>query len=136
MTAETAYGSVSEVSGYLQIINPHINTFSELQRQYEDALASSKQGSSDRRGTGRNLATKAAAVRPGLQSVLEELDSIEPPPLLAPFHRDTRKMLVTVSKPLHAPSRAGRSNRPAVISKPSIRTPRPSTSPPTNSSYN
>ncbi len=92
MTAATAYGSVAEVSAYLQTINPHITTFSKLQQEYEEALASTKQGNADRRGTGRNL---AAAVRPGLQSVLEELDNIEPPPLLAPFHRDTRKMLVT-----------------------------------------
>ena len=95
MTAATAYGSVAEVSAYLDTINPHIDTIGQLQRDYEQALASSRQGASERRGTGRNLAEKAAAVRPGLQAELDALDAIQPPPLLAPFHRDTRKMLVT-----------------------------------------
>ena len=95
MTASTAYGTVEEVSEYLDAINPHVNTIGQLQRDYEQALASSKQGASQRRGTGRNLAEKAAAVRPGLQAELDALDAIQPPPLLAPFHRDTRKMLTT-----------------------------------------
>jgi hypothetical protein len=94
MTASTAYGSVAEVSTYLNAINPHIETIGRLQKDYEEqALASSRQGASERRGTGRNLAEKAVAVRPRLQSELDALDAIQPPPLLAPFHRDTRKML-------------------------------------------
>ncbi|MFP6646835.1 MAG: hypothetical protein VCF24_25230 [Candidatus Latescibacterota bacterium] len=95
MTASTAYGSVAEVSAYLNAINPHIETIGGLQKDYEEALASSRQGASERRGTGRNLAEKAASIRPGLQSELDALDAIQPPPLLAPFHRDTRKMLAT-----------------------------------------
>jgi hypothetical protein len=116
MTASTAYGTVEEVSEYLDAINPHVNTIGQLQRDYEQALASSRQGASHMetaagvlefeldgrpyrlrawRGTGRYLAEKAAAVRPGLQAELDALDAIQPPPLLAPFHRDTRKMLIT-----------------------------------------
>ena len=95
MTASTAYGSVAEVSAYLNAINPHIETIGGLQKDYEEALASSRQGASERRGTGSNLAEKAASIRPGLQSELDALDAIQPPPLLAPFHRDTRKMLAT-----------------------------------------
>lgn len=96
MTAATAYGSVAEVSAYLGTINPHIETISRLQKDYEDqALASSRQGASERRGTGRNLADKAVAVQPLMQAELDALGAIQPPPLLAPFHRDTRKMLAT-----------------------------------------
>ena len=93
VTAVTAYGSVADVTGYLEAINPHIVKIGALQQQYEEALASARQGATDRRGTGRNLAEKATAVRPGFQTVLGELDSVQPPPLLAPFHRDARKML-------------------------------------------
>lgn len=93
MTAETAYGTIAAVTGYLETINPHILKIGDLQKQYEDALASARQGAADRRGTGRNLAARAAQVRPEFQLVLDELDAVQPPPLLAPFHRDTRKML-------------------------------------------
>ncbi|SVC59125.1 uncharacterized protein METZ01_LOCUS311979, partial [marine metagenome] len=95
MSASTAYGSVAEVVAYLEAINPHVEAIGELQKDYEEALASSRQGASERRGTGRNLAEKAVAVRPRLQSELDALDAIQPPPLLSPFHRDTRKMLAT-----------------------------------------
>jgi hypothetical protein len=89
----TAYGSLADVSAYLEQINPHILQIGTLQMEYEEALASAKQGTADRRGTGHNLAVKAAAVEPGFQAILEDLEAIQPPPLLAPFHRDTRKML-------------------------------------------
>ena len=94
MSASTAYGSVAEVIAYLEAINPHVEAIGELQKDYEEALASSRQGASERRGTGSNLAEKAASIRPGLQSELDALNAIQPPPLLAPFHRDTRKMLL------------------------------------------
>ena len=95
MSKKTAYGTVAEVSAYLETINAPIVKIGALQQQYEEALASAKQGAADRRGTGHNLATKATEVRPGLQAVLRELDAIEPPVLLMPFYRDTRKMLAT-----------------------------------------
>ncbi|HJP30722.1 MAG TPA: hypothetical protein QGF95_09235 [Candidatus Latescibacteria bacterium] len=94
-SVNTAYGTVAEVAGYLETVNPHITAFGVLQVEYEEALASSRKGNDSRKGTGHNLAMKAASVRPGLQTILEKLDGIEPPPLLAPFHRDTRKMLAT-----------------------------------------
>ncbi|MDA0336220.1 MAG: hypothetical protein O2782_13730 [bacterium] len=93
LTASTMYGSVADVTGYLDAINPYILRIGALQQEYEAALASSRQGAADRRGTGRNLAAQAEAVRPGFQTVFDELDAVQPPPLLAPFHRDTRKML-------------------------------------------
>jgi hypothetical protein len=94
-SAQTAYGTVEEVSAYLETINPHIRRVGELQQTYETALASAREGAMDRRGTGRNLAMKAAEVRPEFKLVMDQLDAIEPPPLLAPFHRDIRKMLTT-----------------------------------------
>ena len=119
MTAATAYGTVADVSGYLETINPHIMRIGELQQNYKEALDSARQGAydrrgtfawarmppssasarqdaSDRRGTGRNLAAKATAVKPGFQTVLGELDTMQPPPMLAPFHRDTRKMVAAL----------------------------------------
>lgn len=94
-TAVTAYGSVADVTAYLASLNPHIERISQLQGQYEEALAEARQEASQRKGTGRNLADKAAAVKPELQAILKALDAIEPPPLLAPFHRDTRKLVAT-----------------------------------------
>lgn len=94
-TAGTAYGSVAEVTTYLASLNPHIQRIGQLQAQYEEALAEARQEASQRKGTGRNLADKAAAVKPELQAILRALDAIEPPPLLAPFHRDTRKLVAT-----------------------------------------
>ena len=92
---ETPWGSVAEVSGYLQAIQPHVARIGQLQTRYEEALATGQQGSAERRGTGRNLASRAEEVLPGFVEVLQVLDGIEPPPLLATFHRDARKMLTT-----------------------------------------
>lgn len=92
-STETAYGTIADVTGYLEKMNPHILRIGELQQDYENALASARQGATDRLGTGRNLAAKAAEVQPAFQQVLDDLDAVQAPPLLAPFHRDTRKML-------------------------------------------
>ena len=86
---------MAEVTTYLASLNPHIQRIGQLQAQYEEALAEARQEASQRKGTGRNLAEKAAAVKPELQAILRALDAIEPPPLLAPFHRDTRKLVAT-----------------------------------------
>ncbi len=85
LTASTAYGSIADVTGYLDAINPYIIRIGELQQEYEAALASSRTGAADRRGTGRNLAAKAEAVRPAFQAVFDELDTIQPPPTAGPF---------------------------------------------------
>ncbi|MBT3342919.1 MAG: hypothetical protein HN712_00035 [Gemmatimonadetes bacterium] len=91
--AATDFGSAADVQAYLQNIGPHVQRISELQALYETALATGADDSVDRRGTGRNLATKAADAKPQLQELLVTFDTIEPPPLLAPFHRDVRKLI-------------------------------------------
>lgn len=93
--AETAYGSAAEVTAYVETIMPLVQRHNRLLSSYEEALASAKQGTADRRGTGRNLSEKASSVQPQLTNLLTELDDITPPALLAPFHRDTRKMVAT-----------------------------------------
>jgi hypothetical protein len=92
--ADTPYGNATEVSAYLTALQPNVQRVSELQREYEQALSSAAQDATSRRGTGRNLATKAEQVRPQLVAVLDQIDAIQPPALLAPFHRDTKKMVV------------------------------------------
>lgn len=91
----TPYGTVAEVSAYLASMNPYIERISQVQIQYEEALSSAREDATERKGTGRNLAERAASAQPDLRSVLEALDAISPPPLLAPFHRDTRKLVAT-----------------------------------------
>lgn len=91
---QTAYGTLADVQAYLDDLNPQIAVIGALNIEYEQGLASARSTDASRRhGTGRNLAERAAQVRPRLQAVLEALSTIQPPPLLAPFHRDTRKMV-------------------------------------------
>lgn len=92
-SSTSPFGSVEDVKAYLEAIDPHIQSIARLQQQYEEGLASAREGAADRRGTGRNLAGRAELVKPALQEVSEQFDSIEPPPLLAPFHRDVRKLI-------------------------------------------
>ncbi len=81
------------MQAYLQSIGPFVQQISQLQAVYETALASGSGDSADRRGTGRNLAARAKEASPQLQQLLQTFDAVEPPPLLAPFHRDVRKLI-------------------------------------------
>ncbi|MEC8932931.1 MAG: hypothetical protein VYB08_16030, partial [Candidatus Latescibacterota bacterium] len=58
-TNETPYGSAAAVEKYVAQITPYVQQISQLQSQYETALASQEGDSNDRLGTGRNLANKA-----------------------------------------------------------------------------
>ena len=93
VTGTTAFGSVADVEAYLQWIGPHVQKISQLQTVYESGLASAKDGIADRRGTGRNLAARAKEAQPELQELLRSFDAQQPPALLAPFHRDVRKLI-------------------------------------------
>ncbi len=92
---DTPYGSSEQVSAYLLEIGPYVQQIGQLQSHYETALASARGESNDRRGTGQNLSDKAKEVRPQLQELLQNFDQIEAPALLAPFHRDMRKLITT-----------------------------------------
>ena len=92
-TNETPYGSAADVEKYVAQIAPYVQQISQLQSQYETALASQQGDSNDRRGTGRNLANKAEEVRPELRTLQTTFDTVEPPAALAPFHRDIRKLI-------------------------------------------
>jgi len=91
---ETPFGTTAEVGEYLQLINPYVQEIGHLQAAVEQVLGSSVGSSTRRMGTGRNLAEAATAVQPRLQKILVEFDGFEPPPLLAPFHRDTKKLIL------------------------------------------
>ena len=91
---QTAYGSVADVETYLQAINPLVMEHNTLLSKYQEVLASGRDDSRNRVATEDNLAAQAAEVKPSLEALLTEFDAVEPPPLLAPFHRDVRKMFV------------------------------------------
>ncbi|MEE2656872.1 MAG: hypothetical protein VX733_00070 [Candidatus Latescibacterota bacterium] len=91
--AETPYGSVSEIGRYLQRIEPLKVKIGQLQARYESGLSSNR-GDDQRLGTGQNLANLAAELEPQMKSLLESCESIEPPALLAPVHRDTKKLIL------------------------------------------
>ena len=91
---ETPYGSLQEVEDYLRVGSPFIQEIVAVQQQYEQGLASAGSNPGSRRGTGENLADTAAAIRPRLLNLLDEFGNLEPPPLLAPFHRATKQLIV------------------------------------------
>ncbi|MEE3040443.1 MAG: hypothetical protein VX948_06255, partial [Candidatus Latescibacterota bacterium] len=93
MCDDTPYGSAADVEKYVAQIAPYVQQISQLQSQYETALAAQQGDSNDRRGTGRNLANKAEEVGPELRTLQTTFDTVEPPAALAPFHRDIRKLI-------------------------------------------
>jgi len=90
----TPFGSQDAVQAYLAQIDPFINEIGQIHARWEEALGSRGEGTLERQGTGRNLAATAAKVEPEMKQLLARVDEIEPPPLLVPFHRDTRKLVV------------------------------------------
>lgn len=90
----TPYGSQAEVQAYLVQIGPFVSEISEIHARWEQALGSHGEGTDQRRGTGRNLAAAAAHADPQMKQLLQRFDGVQPPSLLAPFHRDTRKLIL------------------------------------------
>ncbi len=86
--AETPYGSEPEISAYLQAVNPYIRLVGELQLEVERARSTSG------KATGKNLSEMMEQVRPRLEEALGLLEKIEPPPVLAPLHRDIKKLMI------------------------------------------
>lgn len=93
-TPQTPYGTVAEVEAYLQQIGPYVQEVGSLQASVEQGLSSSVAAGGQRRGTGRNLSEGAASIHPRMQALLKEFDALHPPALLAPFHRDTKKLML------------------------------------------
>ena len=83
----TDYGSPEEVGEYLKAIEPFIQGIGTIQSSVDKALGSSG------KGTGENLAPLATAARDQLNQLLGEFKAVQPPPLLAPFHRDIKKLI-------------------------------------------
>jgi hypothetical protein len=59
-SVETSYGTLAEVSSYLQSVNPHIQTVGELQMEVDRVVGTSG------KATGQNLADAMGTVRPRL----------------------------------------------------------------------
>jgi len=89
----TPFGNQKEVQAYLVQIGPFVSEIGEIHGRWEQALGSHGEGTGQRRGTGRNLGVAAAEAEPQVEQLLKRLDEVAPPPLLAPFHRDTRKLI-------------------------------------------
>lgn len=86
--AHPSYGSEPEVSAYLQSVNPYIHLVGELQMEVDGVVGTSG------KATGENLAEVMERIRPRLKEALDQFEMIEPPPLLAPLHRDIKKLMV------------------------------------------
>ena len=86
--ANTPYGSVEEVKSYFDAIEPFVREISAIQSEVDSQAGSSG------KGTGANLGPVASAAEPRLRQLLEDLELVQPPPLLAPFHRDTKKLML------------------------------------------
>ena len=88
--ADTAFGSRGDVETYLVAIDSHIRQVSELHRQMYEVVGSANIA------TGENLARfiRESDAVVSLQQSVEAFESIEPPPLLAPLHRDIEKMML------------------------------------------
>ncbi len=87
-STETSYGTLEAVSGYLVSVNPYIRTVGELQMEVDKVVGTSG------KATGQNLAAVMEGVRPRLKTVLEDFEKIQPPPLLAPLHRDIKNLML------------------------------------------
>ena len=87
-SATTSYGTLAEVSEYLQAVNPYIHLVGELQMEVDTVVGTSG------RATGQNLAAAMAGVQPRLKEMIERFEQIAPPPLLAPLHRDIKKLML------------------------------------------
>ena len=85
--SSTAYGSVEEVSSYLVSIDPFIREVSAIQVGVDTLVGSAG------KGTGANLAPAAGDARQRLNQLLDDLAALEPPPLLAPLHRDIKRLI-------------------------------------------
>ena len=88
-TAETPFGSVEEVTSYLAAIGPFVRQIGAIQADLEQRGVGST-------GTAAaaNIAPAAADAETSLKEILAGFEELTPPPLLSPFHRDTKKLIL------------------------------------------
>lgn len=83
----TPYGSPQEVNVYLLTVDPLVMQLNAIHQElYQNVGTSGK-------ATGANLAPAMEQGRPKLAQVLAGLDKLTPPPLLAPFHQQVKKVV-------------------------------------------
>lgn len=87
--SETPYGSVEEVTTYLETIGPFVRDISTVQHNLEERSVGTTGKSA-----APNLAPAAADAEQELKKILLAFEDVSPPPLLAPFHRDTKKLIL------------------------------------------
>tara|TARA_Y100000588_G_C13983296_1_gene808221 strand:+ start:94 stop:648 length:555 start_codon:yes stop_codon:yes gene_type:complete len=84
---QTQYGTPAEITGYIQTIGPFIRVISEaeitVQQQVNDQSG---------QATGKNLSRAMQEVLPSLREAFKNFDKVEPPPLLAPLHKDIKQL--------------------------------------------
>ncbi len=87
--AETPYGSVEEVWVYRERINPLIDEINAIEMEVQEtAVGALGQATAD------NIAAACERLCQRLRAVLEELEAIEPPALLAPLHGEVRRVVL------------------------------------------
>jgi hypothetical protein len=82
-----SYGTKESIEEYLNKIEPLIKKYSQIQNEIYTAMGSSGVF------TGSNLARKTKEQKPALLEVSNKLEIIDPPPLIAPFHNDFKRLL-------------------------------------------
>lgn len=83
----TPYGSPQEVIAYLQGIDPLVMQLNALHQELYQKVGTSG------KATGANLAPAMEQGQPKLEQVLAQIDKLTPPPLLAPFHEQVKKVV-------------------------------------------
>ena len=87
-SVDTPYGKSGEIATYLATIGPFIRTVSQAE------MAVQEQVGSGGKATGANLSMAMESILPSLRQAQEKFNEVEVPPLLAPLHRDIKKLFV------------------------------------------
>lgn len=87
VASSTPYGSPQEVTAYLQAVDPLVQQLNVIHQELYQKVGSSG------KATGANLAPAMEEGRPKLQQILTQLEKTTPPPLLAPFHEQIKKVV-------------------------------------------
>ncbi|MBM3277659.1 MAG: hypothetical protein FJY95_06215 [Candidatus Handelsmanbacteria bacterium] len=75
------------MNAYLQVIDPLVMQLNTLHQELYNTVGSSG------KATAANLAPAMEQGRPRLAQILAALDQATPPPLLAPFHQQIKKLV-------------------------------------------
>ena len=86
---QTLYGNAAEVGAYRRQVEPVITAVNDIEMEWQSTAV----GASGE-ATAANLATAFERLKPRLLQALEDFERIEAPPLLAPLHRDIRRLII------------------------------------------